>query len=115
MKLTNVKQSGGNISGNLIVGSELQGSGPFTGTVDTSNHIQFTVPGVYGHAPLFFRGTVRPDGSFSGDYCSLGRTNNCNPGAGGYGTWNVTPVSPGSGSFAPFNPYQGAHRDCKKG
>lgn len=115
MKLTNVKQSGANISGNFIVGPELQGSGPFTGTVDMSNHIQFTAPSVYRHAPLFFRGTVRPDGSLSGDYCSLDSTNNCNPGAGGYGTWNDAPVSPGSGSFAPFDPYQGAHRDRKKG
>ncbi len=110
MSLTTVKQNGANISGYFTVGSNMQGSGSFTGTVDTANHIQFTVPGVYGHAPLLFSGTVYPGGSISGDYCSIDSTGKCDSNIGGYGTWNVTPASPGTGSFAPFNPFQGAYR-----
>jgi eukaryotic-like serine/threonine-protein kinase len=92
MSLTNIKQNGGKISGSLGLGPGLLGGGFFTGTVDTARRIQFTVPGVYGNAPLQFSGIVQTDGSLKGSYCSLDQTNHCNPGAGGYGTWNVKPA-----------------------
>ncbi len=92
MSLTNIKQDGGKISGSLGLGTGLLGAGFFTGTVDTARHIQFTVPGVYGNAPLQFSGIVQTDGSLKGSYCSLDQTNHCNPGAGGYGAWNANPA-----------------------
>jgi eukaryotic-like serine/threonine-protein kinase len=92
ISLTSIKQNGGKISGSLGLGSGLIGGGFFTGTVDTARRIQFTVPGVYGNAPLQFSGIAQTDGSLKGSYCSLDQTNHCNPGAGGYGTWNVNPA-----------------------
>ncbi len=92
MSLTNVKQHGRNMSGYLTLGLELLGNGPFRGTVDTAQHIQFTVPGVSGNGPLHFYGIAQPDGSLKGSYCSLDQTNHCNPGTGGSGTWSIQPV-----------------------
>jgi eukaryotic-like serine/threonine-protein kinase len=95
MSLTNVKQDGGKISGQLVLGPGLLGDGFFTGTVDTARRIQFTVPGVFGNGPLNFSGTVQADGSLKGNYCSLDQSNHCNPSAGGYGIWNVQPALAG--------------------
>ncbi len=95
MSLTNFKQDGGKIRGQLALGSGLLGNGFFTGTVDTTRRMQFTVPGVFGNGPLHFSGIVQTDGSLKGSYCSLDQTNHCNPRAGGYGTWNVKPATAG--------------------
>ena len=95
MSLTNIKQDGGKLSGYFALGPGLLGDGFFTGTVDSAHRIQFTVPGVSGNGPLHFTGIVQADGSITGDYCSLDQTNHCNPGAGGYGTWNVKPATAG--------------------
>jgi hypothetical protein len=89
MSLTNVKQDGGKISGQLVLGPGLLGDGFFTGTVDTARGIQFTVPGVFGNGPLHFSGIVQADGSLTGTYCSFDQSNHCNSSAGGYGVWNV--------------------------
>ncbi len=93
MSLTNIKQDGGKMSGYFALGPGLLGDGFFSGTVDTARRIQFTVPGAFGNGPLHFTGIVQADGSLTGDYCSLDQTNHCNPGAGGYGTWNVKPAT----------------------
>jgi len=93
MSLTNMKQDGQNLSGYFALGPGLLGDGFFTGTIDTAQRIQFTVPGVSGNGPLHFTGIVQADGSLTGDYCSLDQTKHCNPGAGGYGTWNVQPAT----------------------
>ena len=84
-------QDQGNISGDFTVGPELEGSGSFTGTVDTAKHIQFTVHRYKKNAPLFFEGTVRADGSMQGTYCSL-QGDHCSSQAGASGLWNVTPT-----------------------
>ncbi len=89
-----IQQSGGTISGNFTVDSPLQGSGPFTGNVTTSDRIQFVVNSNQVPAPLYFWGTVQADGSMQGNYCSLDSTNHCNPNAGGAGNWNAGPASP---------------------
>ncbi len=103
MSLTNIKQGGGKISGYFALGSGLLGDGFFSGTVDTARRIQFTVPGVSGNGSLHFTGIVQADGSLKGGYCSLDQTNHCNPGAGGYGTWNVKPMKAGQAlSPSPF-------------
>ena len=89
MSLTGIQQSQKNISGYFTVGNELQGNGSFTGTVDTSQDVQFTVVNSTGHAILYFEGLVGPDGTLAGNYCSLDQQGHC---AGGYGLWSVTPV-----------------------
>lgn len=94
-----IQQSGGAISGNFKVDSPLQGSGPFTGNVTTSDRIQFIVHSNQVSAPLYFWGTVQADGSMQGNYCSLDSTNQCNPNAGGAGNWNAGPVSTPSSSM----------------
>jgi hypothetical protein len=88
MSLTNIKQDGGKISGQLVLDPGLLGDGFFTGTVDIARRIQFTVPGVFSNGPLHFSGIVQADGS-------LDQTNYCNPSAGGYGNWNVKPAAAG--------------------
>src|SRR5205823_9661813 len=88
-----MQQNQGNISGQFRVSLPLTGNGPFTGNIDTARHIQFTVQGFEGHAPLFFSGLVQSDGSMSGNYCSLGANSQCSPQAGGGGIWRVSKQS----------------------
>ncbi len=88
-----IQQKGGSINGSFTVDLPLLGSGPFTGSVTTSNHIQFTVQSNQVPAPLSFQGAVQSDGSMSGTYCSLDKTGRCSTAAGGGGTWNVGPSS----------------------
>lgn len=104
MALSSIKQNGRNIRGNFVVGSPLSGSGPFRGTINTAGAIQFTVHSNQVSAPLFFQGTMSTNGSLSGTYCSLDSTGNCNPAAGGYGTWSVFPASTGMGSSSSLSP-----------
>ena len=87
MQLTSVVQSGTNIQGQFVVYT-LQGSNPFSGTV-SSNTVQFTVQSSDGHLPLAFTGTVQPNGSINGTYCSVD-ANGCNN-SQGHGTWQVSP------------------------
>ncbi|HLQ28846.1 MAG TPA: serine/threonine-protein kinase [Ktedonobacteraceae bacterium] len=85
-----IQQNKAAINGNFTVGAPLVGSNPFQGTVDTANHIQFTVQSYRGNAPLFFDGTLQSDGSLSGSYCSLGPNKQCSANAGASGTWSVS-------------------------
>jgi serine/threonine protein kinase len=90
-----LQQNQGNISGQFILGSQLQGNGLLsngllTGTVDTANHVQFTVQSAEGNAPLSFDGSVQSDGSLVGTYCSLGTNAQCSAQAGASGTWKVS-------------------------
>jgi serine/threonine protein kinase len=107
-----MQQNQGNISGQFRVSLPLTGNGPFTGNIDTARHIQFTVQGFEGNAPLFFSGLVQSDGSMAGNYCSLGANSQCSPQAGGGGTWRVsrqssitpstvTPIGQGNGNVNP--------------
>jgi len=98
MTLTSVVQNGSNFSGYFTVGPELLGNGPFNGTVNAKGYLQFTVQGYRGNAPLLFTGSVQSNGDLSGDYCSVDNAGHCSPGAGGSGTWHVSPNLPGSGS-----------------
>lgn len=92
LSLSYIGQNGENINGNLMLGSELIGGGPFTGSVDAAGHIQFTVPGLGDNGPLHFEGMVQADGRLNGSYCSLDRTNQCNQSTGGFGTWEASPI-----------------------
>lgn len=84
-----VQQNQGAIHGQFTVGPALVGSGPFTGTVDTSKHLRFTVQAYKGNAPLLFTGTIQSDGSLEGAYCSTGSNGQCDANAGAGGTWHV--------------------------
>jgi serine/threonine protein kinase len=84
-----IKQNGQAISGYVTINSPLAGSGPLTGSVTNTGRVQFIDRSNQVSAPLYFWGTVQPDGSMSGNYCSLDATNHCNSSAGGAGYWNV--------------------------
>jgi eukaryotic-like serine/threonine-protein kinase len=102
ISLSQIQQQGTNISGYLSVGSDLQGNGSFTGAVSTDKKIQFLVQAFANHLPLFFQGQIQANGNMSGQYCSYrADTHQCDYNAGGYGTWSVSSVSPGSSSFSP--------------
>ena len=92
MALSIHQQSGqGNISGYFTINPPLVGSGTFTGTINTTQYIQFTVQAYKKNAPLHFWGWVQSDGSLKGDYCSLNNQNQCDPNAGASGTWDAAP------------------------
>ena len=84
-----INQNQSSISGLFTVGQELKGTGPFTGTIDTNKNIQFLVVSNDTIAPILFKGTLLPDGSLSGSYCSVKSDNQCDA-TMGRGTWNVT-------------------------
>lgn len=70
-----------------------KGSGPFSGTIDTAKHLQFTVTDAAGHATFFFEGAMQSATSLSGDYyqCLPGppQRGQCSKAPGSYGIWNV--------------------------
>ncbi len=92
MTITQVKQSKGNISGSLSLGPGLLGNGSFSGTVTEDKKLQFLVPSYSGLLPLFFQGQILANGTMSGTYCSY-ENGQCNFGGGGYGTWQIAPLS----------------------
>jgi hypothetical protein len=98
MFLKELTQNGQQIQGSFGVGQPLKGDGPFTGTVKSNATIQFTVHSSDQsvRAPLFFSGQIQQDGSISGQYCSLDTTGQCNPDAGGFGSWFVQASNSGS-------------------
>lgn len=83
-----INQNQGSISGQFTVAPPLLGTGPFTGSIDKSSSIQFTVVSGDTPEPLRFQGTMQSGGILSGSYCSVNQANQC--GGGGYGTWSVT-------------------------
>jgi hypothetical protein len=93
LSLTGLQQSQGKITGYLVLGSGLQGSGPFSGTIDAAKHLQLTVTDSTDHATFFFEGAMQSAISLSGDYyqCSPNPTQNsqCSRASGGYGTWRL--------------------------
>ncbi len=95
ISLVGVQQSHGSISGYFILGSKLQGSGPFRGTFDTTKQLQFTVTDAAGHATLFFEGVAQSSTSLSGDYyrCSQAQGSQCNQSYDDYGIWSIVLVS----------------------
>jgi serine/threonine protein kinase len=96
MNLISIKQNGSSIQGTFQVTSPLSGSGPFTGTINSTGFIQFTVHTTQVPAPLYFQGRLHSNGSLSGTYCSLNQAGQCDTAAGGYGTWQTPPSSSGS-------------------
>lgn len=107
LSLTGVQQSQGKITGYLVLGFGLQGSGPFSGTIDAAKHLQLTVTDSKGHAKLFFEGAMQSATSLSGDYyqCGTNSTPNsqCHRASNGYGIWSLVPVLELRFAFAIHN------------
>ena len=97
MVLTGIRQSQGNISGYLTLGPKLQGSGPFSGTINTTKALKFIVTDTAGSATLFFEGVMQSATSLSGIYYR------CSPvclsqAPGSYGIWDIVQTSSGQSS-----------------
>ncbi len=67
LTLTSIKQNGQQISGYCTKGSKLIGSGPFTGTIDASGHVQLTVLDSKDSITTYFSGTLS-NGILQGNY-----------------------------------------------
>ncbi len=98
MVLSGIRQSQGNISGYLTLGPKLQGSGPFSGTIDTTKELKFIVTDTAGSVTLFFEGVMQSSTSLTGDYyrCSpigLSQVGQCSQAPGSYGIWNIVLTS----------------------
>jgi hypothetical protein len=88
MSLAQTQQKGGAISGTF---SALQITGAYTGFLDASKHIYFTVAASRNLGPLYFYGVVRADGSISGQFCEIGQDGQCLAN-GVFGVWSVAPA-----------------------
>ena len=88
MTLTHVRQNKGLISGSFT--STLM-RGNYSGYLDSSKHIFFTVPNPASGAPLYFTGTVQPAGNMEGSFCTIDQNNQCISGDV-FGVWNVVLV-----------------------
>ncbi len=87
MSLTKISQNNERISGSF---TGLHISETFTGVLDGSQHIFFTVKGNTSHSPIFFEGAVRSDGNLAGNYCDVDQTGQC---TGNYGLWSIAPTT----------------------
>lgn len=88
LTLTQLQQSNESILGDF---TGLRIRGTFTGVLDTSKHIFFTVTrntGQMREASLFFEGSIRSDDNLVGNYCSEDQQGQC---AGNYGVWSAAP------------------------
>ena len=88
--LTGMQLHTGNINGYLLIDNGARGSGPFQGTFNTTQHIQFVVTDSTGHPIFSFEGGVHPDGNIAGSYCALNQNGQC---SGDYGLWSASPTS----------------------
>jgi len=86
MSLTEIQQHQGNISGYF---TGLQISSTFTGNIDASRHVHFTLVNSAGHATIAFDGAIQSDGNLGGSYCNLNQQGRC---SGEYGIWSVGPA-----------------------
>jgi len=87
MTLTHMQQNNGLISG-TFTSPPLRGD--YTGYLDRSKHIFFTVANPTGEAPLYFTGTVLSAGNIQGSFCTIDQNNQCISGAA-FGVWSVVP------------------------
>ncbi|HYA99317.1 MAG TPA: hypothetical protein VED37_03790, partial [Ktedonobacteraceae bacterium] len=92
MTLT-MQQDQANIHGYFTVAKPLSGNGPLTGSIDAKGKLVFLVRSKDPDAtnPILFTGTIQPDKSLAGSYCSVKLKNQtqCEP-TMGHGVWNVT-------------------------
>jgi eukaryotic-like serine/threonine-protein kinase len=96
--LTGMRQNQGNVSGYLTLGPMLQGSGHFSGTIDSRKALEFVVTDGEGNATLFFRGVMQSVTALNGDYYSCspvgpGQGGQCQRAPGSYGIWDIVLLS----------------------
>jgi hypothetical protein len=84
LALTSIVQDQGSISGNVVIGPGLGGSGPFTGTINADGSVNYTDTPTDGGPPIFFTGLLHTDGLFGGTYSA--------PSVAQEGTWQTTPA-----------------------
>ena len=89
MTLLGVQQGGGNMRGYF---TGLGVSGPFQGTVTTSDQVQFQVTVYSGNATIAFEGTIQFGGNIAGSYQILNQEKQF---TGESGVWSVSPVLSG--------------------
>ena len=88
MTLTHMQQNNGLISA-TFTSPPLRGD--YTGYLDRSKHIFFTVANNASGAQLYFTGTVQSAGNIEGSFCTIDQNNQCISGEA-FGVWNVIPV-----------------------
>jgi serine/threonine protein kinase len=87
MTLTRMQQKDGHISGFF---SAMHTSGMYSGFLDTSKHIYFTVAANKYPGSLYFSGAVRADGNLLGEFCEIDQAGQCLSN-GVFGLWSVAP------------------------
>ena len=87
MTLTQMRQNDKRISGFF---SAVHMSGTFSGFLDPSKHISFTVAASRSLEPLYFTGSIRANGNLGGSFCGIDQDLQCIPN-GVFGVWNVAP------------------------
>jgi len=63
---------------------------PFSGVIDASKRLLFTIAAQASQPALSFSGTLRSDGTLVGDYCSVDASGQCSGNA--YGLWSLSPA-----------------------
>lgn len=84
LALTSVVQNQQKISGKVIIGPGLSGSGSFTGTIGTDGSVTFTDNDTTDGFTVIFSGFLFSDGSLSGSYII--------PSSGQSGIWKASPA-----------------------
>jgi len=87
MTLTQMQQKDGHISGFF---NGMHTSGMYSGFLDTSKHIYFTVAANEYPGSLYFSGAVRVDGNLMGEFCEIDQAGQCLSN-GVFGVWKVAP------------------------
>jgi serine/threonine protein kinase len=87
MTLAQMQQNSGRISG-LFAAMNIKA--PYTGFLDTTTHIYFTVAASGNNASLNFTGSIQKNGILSGSFCQVDQNGQC---AGSvFGLWRVAPA-----------------------
>ena len=96
--LSNIQQNQNHISGYLTLGSNMPGSGPFRGTIDKREQMQFIVKDTAKNIWLWFEGILQSPANLIGDFhqcspSSATQEDHCSQLAGSYGIWDATQSS----------------------
>ncbi|GCE30182.1 hypothetical protein KDA_56660 [Dictyobacter alpinus] len=87
IQLIDIKQKQQSFNGHFI---SKQGTGNFSGVIDRSNHLLFTIAQDSKQPFLFFEGAARADGNLVGNYCTQNESGQC---LSNYGLWSLEPIA----------------------
>ena len=87
----NIQQIAGTLQGNVVLGPKIQGGGTFTGTIDTSKHVQLTIVNAANQVTMLLQGSLQSSTSLSGEYysCATPLSVTCHHSNDNYGLWNT--------------------------